>query len=150
MNKPAKVLIADDVEAISALIQSFLPAAAFETRVAHDGAQALEIFLEWRPEVVLLDIMMPIQSGYQVLKAIRAQGADTVVVMLTSRSSQDDVVSCSKIGIDGYLVKPIRPKSLRAAVLKGLARHDPERAKALAELLAVAPDMDGANQRRLS
>ena len=150
MTKPATVLIADDVEAISALIQSFLPPAAFEARVVTDGAKALEEFQQWRPEVVLLDIMMPIMSGYQVLKSIRAESEEAVVIMLTSRSSQDDVLSCSKEGIDGYLVKPIRPRTLQAAILKGIAKRDPERAKALAELVAVAPDMEGANRRRLS
>ena len=73
MTKPAKVLIADDVEAICALIQNFLPTAAFETRVASDGSAALEICRQWRPEVILLDIMMPIMSGFEVLKAIRAE-----------------------------------------------------------------------------
>lgn len=150
MTKPVTVLIADDVEAISAMIQSFLPPAAFETRVVHDGGQALEMYEEWKPEVVLLDIMMPIQSGYQVLKAIRTKDQDTVVIMLTSRSAQDDVLGCSKVGIDGYLVKPIRPRALQAAVLKALAKRDPARAKALVETVAVAPDVEGANRRRLS
>ncbi len=150
MIKPATVLIADDVEAISALIQSFLPLTAFEVRVASDGQKALETYLEWRPDVVLLDIMMPIMSGYQVLKSIRAEkDDDPVIIMLTSRNTQDDVLSCSKIGIDGYLVKPIRPKGLRANILEALALRDPERAKALAELTAVTPDVEGANRRRL-
>jgi DNA-binding response OmpR family regulator len=149
MTKPVTVLIADDVEAIAALIQSFLPPGVFETRVAHDGQEALDIFEQWRPEVVLLDIMMPILSGYQVLKAIRAKDDQAVIIMLTSRNTQDDVLSCSKEGINAYMVKPIRARALQAKILEGIACSDPERAKALAEMVIDAPETDGANRRRL-
>jgi DNA-binding response OmpR family regulator len=109
-----KVLIAEDKGDIRALYQKALPDEGFEKIWAADGEEALALYEKHRPDVVLLDIMMPAKSGYQVLKEIRRDFKDdqTAVIMATALSGEEDVRDCLTLGIQGYIVKPFDRKTL--------------------------------------
>lgn len=111
-----KVLIADDDRAVHKMYAHGLLDDLYEKKIVVNGQEALEVFESWRPDVVVLDIMMPIMSGYQTLKAIRdkekGSKKPTPVVMVTALASKNDIMDCIKLGIQGYLVKPVKPHEL--------------------------------------
>lgn len=104
-----KILIAEDEKDICAIYDAALPSEVFEKQFCANGAEALQLYDTWRPEIMVLDIYMPLMTGYDVLKTIREQYQDrnTTIVMSTSLSGQNDVLSCVKLGIDGYIIKPL-------------------------------------------
>ncbi len=107
-----KVLIAEDDAALHELYRAGLNGDLYDLRFALNGNEALEEWASWKPDVVLLDIMMPIMSGFVALKEIRRRekgtGRVTPVIVSTSLSDKRDVIDCVKVGIQGYLVKPVK------------------------------------------
>jgi two-component system, OmpR family, phosphate regulon response regulator PhoB len=117
------LLIADDDEDILMLVQLRLARSGFEVIVARDGQEALDLARERRPDLAVLDWMMPRLSGVEVLRAIRA-GADTAgipVIMLTARASEADVQEGIAAGADDYVAKPFSPQELAGRVQSILA-----------------------------
>lgn len=104
-----RILIAEDEKDICAIYNTALPDHVFEKQFCSNGAEALRLYDTWHPEIMVLDIYMPIMTGYDVLKKIREdyQDRNTTIVMSTSLSGQNDVLSCVKLGIDGYIIKPL-------------------------------------------
>lgn len=115
---PVKVLVAEDSKVFRRMIDASLNEALYEKRFVPDGEKALEEIARWRPDVLLLDMMMPVMSGYAVLKKIRedekSAGVKRIlpVVMLTGVSDKQSILDCGKLGIHGYVVKPFKPEDI--------------------------------------
>ena len=108
------VLIADDEPLMTELLEFRLTARGYQTVVAHDGREALAKLDECNPAAVVLDMMMPVHDGFEVLRRMRASTAHaaTPVIMLTARRGEADVVGALELGADDYLVKPFLPEEL--------------------------------------
>ncbi len=117
------VLIVEDDANIRELLQLYLEKDGYAVTLAADGGQGLEKFRAIKPDLVLLDVMMPVMDGWEVCKAIRAEG-DTPVIMLTAKGETDDKVQGLKAGADDYITKPFEMKELLARIEAVLRRSD--------------------------
>ena len=115
------VLIVEDDRNIAELLQMYLEKEGYAVTVAHDGGQGLSKFRAIRPDLVLLDVMMPVMDGWAVCRAIRAEG-NTPVIMLTAKSQTDDKVQGLKTGADDYITKPFEMKEVLARIEAVLRR----------------------------
>jgi DNA-binding response OmpR family regulator len=111
-----KVLICDDDPLLVDLVQYRLASRGFDVVVAQDGGEAMARMESDRPDAVVLDAMMPVLDGYEVLRRIRENPAtaSVPVVMLTARRQEQDVLSALELGADDYMVKPFIPDELVA------------------------------------
>lgn len=119
------VLIVDDDVNICEVINMYLKSSGYETRIANDGKKAQELFLECKPDLVLLDMMLPNIDGIDVLKWIRRDWS-TPVIMLTAKGDTFDKVLALELGADDYVVKPFEPKELLARVKAVMRRYTVE------------------------
>ena len=117
------VLIVEDDPNIRELLQIYLEKDGYAVTTASDGGQGLAKFRAIRPNLVLLDVMMPVMDGWTVCKAIRADG-NTPVIMLTAKGELDDKVTGLKAGADDYITKPFEMKELLARIEAVLRRSD--------------------------
>ena len=115
------VLIVEDDKNIAELLQMYLEKEGYAVTVAHDGGQGLSKFRAIRPDIVLLDVMMPVMDGWTGCKAIRAD-SQTPVIMLTAKSETDDKVAGLKSGADDYITKPFEMKEVLARIEAVLRR----------------------------
>ncbi|MBU5486280.1 response regulator transcription factor [Clostridium sp. MSJ-11] len=123
--KIAKILIVDDDENICEIIKMYLENSGYATKTSNDGKGAQEHFLEYKPDLVLLDIMLPNMDGIDVLKWIR-KDYETPVIMLTAKGETFDKVLGLELGADDYIVKPFEPKELLARIKAVLRRYNSE------------------------
>ncbi|AAK81156.1 DNA-binding response OmpR family regulator [Clostridium acetobutylicum] len=121
----AKVLIVDDDENICEVIKLYLESSGYATKISNDGKSAQNVFVEYKPDIVLLDIMLPQEDGIDVLKWIR-KADNTPVIMLTAKGETFDKVLTLELGADDYIVKPFEPKELVARVKAVLRRANSE------------------------
>lgn len=123
----AKILVIDDDENIVRLLSMYLANAGFEMVSANDGSEGLTLFSTFSPDLVLLDVMMPVINGWEVLGLIRKQST-IPVIMLTSRDMVDDKVKGFSLGADDYVVKPFEPREviarIQARLLRGQSSSD--------------------------
>lgn len=122
-NKMGKILIVDDDENISEVINMYLMNSYYETRVTYNGKDACTLFNEFKPELVLLDMMLPGMDGIEVLKWIR-KNSEIPVIMLTAKGDTFDKVLALELGADDYIVKPFDPKELLARVKAVMRRYN--------------------------
>jgi DNA-binding response OmpR family regulator len=117
-----KILIADDEPNIVVSLEYLMKRAGYEVIVARDGQQAIDAVRRERPRLVLLDVMMPGKSGYDVCTEIRADETlrDTLVLMLTAKGRDTDVDKGLGVGADAYMTKPFSTKELAAKVAEML------------------------------
>ena len=110
----AAILVADDDALLLQLVEHKLKARGFEVRCAKDGESALEMANEHRPDLIVLDGMMPGLDGTEVLRRLHAMPATSKVpvIMLTARKQEQDIVSALSLGARDYLVKPFMPEEL--------------------------------------
>lgn len=120
----AKLLLIDDDQELCQLLQEYLTAEGFSVDLAHDGQQALEQVQKVPYAAIILDVMLPIRSGFEVLKELR-QNYSTPVLMLTAKGDTIDRVVGLEIGADDYLPKPCDPRELVARVRAVLRRAAP-------------------------
>jgi two-component system response regulator MtrA len=124
----ARIMVVDDDTAISEMIGIILRGEGYEPEFASDGAEAMELFRSMRPDLVLLDLMLPGIDGIQVCSAIRSESG-VPIIMLTAKGETADVVQGLESGADDYIVKPFNPKELVARIRTRL-RPTPEAAAA--------------------
>ncbi len=125
-----RVLVVDDDAALSEMLGIVLRGEGFEPVFCGDGAEALEAFRDSKPDLVLLDLMLPGRDGIDVCRAIRAESG-TPIVMLTAKSDTVDVVVGLESGADDYVVKPFKPKELVARIRARIRRNDDSPAQVL-------------------
>ena len=112
---PLKILVADDEASIRRILETRLRMQGHEVAAAEDGAQALEIFRGFEPDVVVLDVMMPVLDGFAVTERIRAQ-SEVPIILLTALGDVADRITGLQLGADDYMVKPFSPKELEARI----------------------------------
>ena len=117
------VLVVEDDRNISDLLHLYLEKEGYAVTTAFDGGEGLNKFRAIKPDLVLLDVMMPVMDGWSVCKAIRAEGK-TPVIMLTAKSETDDKVQGLKSGADDYITKPFEMKEVLARIEAVLRRSD--------------------------
>ena len=120
-----KILIVDDDENICEVIKMYLETTGYNVKVAHDGKAAKEEFVNFSPNLVVLDMMLPGIDGMEVLKWIR-KDINVPVIMLTAKGETFDKVLALEIGADDYVVKPFEPKELLARVKAVMRRYSGE------------------------
>jgi DNA-binding response OmpR family regulator len=119
-----KLLLIDDDKELTQLINEYLTAEGFEVDMVHDGQQALDIPDPEKYAAIVLDVMLPVKSGFEVLKQLRKK-CQTPVLMLTARGDTIDRVIGLEIGADDYLPKPCDPRELVARIRAVLRRAVP-------------------------
>jgi two-component system, OmpR family, response regulator MtrA len=119
-----RILVVDDDTALAEMIGIVLRGEGYEPFFSHDGATAVSAFEQLKPDLVLLDLMLPGLDGIQVCRAIR-ELSGTPIIMLTAKSDTADVVQGLESGADDYIVKPFNPKELVARIRTRL-RPSPE------------------------
>jgi DNA-binding response OmpR family regulator len=119
------VLVVDDEPTIAEVVARYLERAGYRTRVAGDGPSALEAAASQRPDLVVLDLMLPGLDGLEVMRRLREQDGDRVaVILLTAKGEESDRVIGLRRGADDYVVKPFSPAELVARVDAVLRRTD--------------------------
>jgi two-component system, OmpR family, response regulator MtrA len=141
-----KVLVVDDDLALAEMLGIVLRGEGFEPIFCSDGAKALGAFRESRPDIVLLDLMLPGKDGVDVCRLIRAESG-TPIVMLTAKSDTVDVVVGLEAGADDYIVKPFKPKELVARVRARIRRNE-EPTPAGLQIGDLAIDVTGHSVQR--
>jgi len=108
------VLLVDDNDDNLRIMREILVARGFDVRIAHDGPSALKLLEQQRPDVILLDVMMPEMDGMEVLDRIKAspEMADIPVILVTAKSQDEDLLTGYKFGADYYITKPFTAKQL--------------------------------------
>lgn len=122
MTAKQKILIIDDDENISELIALYLTKECFDTKKIHNGLEALEAVKNYRPNLILLDLMLPGIDGYQVCREIRAKYT-TPIIILSAKGEVFDKVLGLELGADDYIMKPFNSKELVARVKAVLRRY---------------------------
>ncbi|HWM56227.1 MAG TPA: MtrAB system response regulator MtrA [Pseudonocardia sp.] len=127
----SRVLVVDDDPALAEMLTIVLRGEGFDTAVVADGTRALPAVRELRPDVVLLDLMLPGMNGIDVCRAIRVESG-VPIVMLTAKTDTVDIVLGLESGADDYIVKPFKPKELVARIRARVRRTETEPAEQLA------------------
>ncbi|MBL8925368.1 MAG: response regulator transcription factor [Pseudonocardia sp.] len=126
----SRVLVVDDDPALAEMLTIVLRGEGFDTAVVGDGTRALPAVRDLRPDVVLLDLMLPGMNGIDVCRAIRTESG-VPIVMLTAKTDTVDIVLGLESGADDYVVKPFKPKELVARIRARVRRTDAEPAEQL-------------------
>lgn len=122
MAEKQRILIVDDDENIAELISLYLMKECYETYIVNDGEEALKIFPEFKPNLILLDLMLPGIDGYQVCRELRAT-SQVPIIMLSAKGEIFDKVLGLELGADDYMIKPFDSKELVARVKAVLRRY---------------------------
>lgn len=128
-----KILIVDDDNNIAELISLYLTKECYDTKIVNDGEQALIAFEHYKPNMLLLDLMLPGIDGYQVCREIRAK-SDVPIIMLSAKGEVFDKVLGLELGADDYILKPFDSKELVARVKAVLRRFQPAKQEAYASV----------------
>ncbi|MCL6560093.1 MAG: response regulator transcription factor [Firmicutes bacterium] len=122
METKCKILVIDDDLNICDLLRLYLVNDGHDVFFAHTGSEGVDAFQREKPDLVILDIMLPVISGWEVCRLLR-QRSDVPIIMLTARDSSDDKVSGLDMGADDYVIKPFDPKEVAARVRANLRKR---------------------------
>lgn len=128
-----KIVVVEDDINIAELLRLYLEKDGFEVRIAHDGGEGLRLAETEKPDLVMLDIMLPVMDGWQVCKSLR-KTSKVPIIMLTAKGETEDKVMGLEMGADDYIVKPFEVKELLArvhAVLRRTGEEIPQQGKKL-------------------
>ena len=127
MAEKQRVMIVDDDANIAELISLYLAKECYETKIVYDGEEALKVFPEFRPNIILLDLMLPGMDGYQVCRELRTT-SQVPIIMLSAKGEIFDKVLGLELGADDYLPKPFHLAELNARIKSVIRRnqHDGE------------------------
>jgi DNA-binding response OmpR family regulator len=123
-----KILVVDDKPELRTLLKSYLSQEGFEVAIAGDGREALFVTRNEKPDLIILDLMMPEMGGYDFMRAYSRE-ADTPIIILTAKLEENDKVLGLELGADDYVTKPFSPRELTArvrAVLRRMEKSDQE------------------------
>ncbi len=120
MEKP-RILVVDDEQSIRNLVTAYLPKEEYEVFTAADGKTGLQAAREHKPDLIILDIMLPQMDGIEMLTRLRRE-SDAYVILLTARSDETDKIVGLSVGADDYVTKPFSPRELAARVQAALRR----------------------------
>jgi two-component system OmpR family response regulator len=137
---PLRALVVDDEESLTDLLSMALRYEGWEVKFAGDGQKALTIAREFRPDVIVLDVMLPDIDGFQVLTRLRNDGLQTPILFLTAKDSLDDRIAGLTVGGDDYVTKPFSLEEL-VARLRGLIRRSTLSATAADDSFIVVGDL---------
>ena len=126
---PQTILIVDDEKRLVSLVESYLTQEGYRVATAYNGKEALVLAEKEKPDLIILDIMMPEMNGYDFMRVHRAEN-DTPIIMLTAKVEDDDKVIGLELGADDYVTKPFKPRELMARVRNVLRRAGKNEAKA--------------------
>ncbi|WP_460943107.1 MtrAB system response regulator MtrA [Okibacterium endophyticum] len=143
----ARILVVDDDTALAEMIGIVLRTEGFEPSFCADGSSALESFHENKPDLVLLDLMLPGVDGIEVCRLIR-QESGIPILMLTAKSDTADVVKGLESGADDYMVKPFNPKELVARIRTRLRPPAPQQSQEVLQVGDLSLDVAGHEVRR--
>lgn len=117
---PVRVLVAEDDAALRRLIDMLLVSQGYEVRAVGDGTEALTVIANWRPDAIVLDIMMPKLSGLTVCRELRSspKNASIPIILLTAKSFDEDIESVMALGGITFMNKPFNPRQLMAALVE--------------------------------
>jgi len=132
---PQTVLIVDDEKRLVSLVESYLTQEGYRVATAYNGREALAVAEKEKPDLIILDIMMPEMNGYDFMREHRSQH-DTPIIMLTAKVEDDDKIIGLELGADDYVVKPFKPRELMARVRNVLRRAG--KSSPIAKTLKVA------------
>jgi len=118
-----KILIIEDDPTMQRVLKDNFEFGGCDTRVAADGASGIAAALEWKPALIILDIMLPRVNGFDVCRRIRREGLTTPIIMLTAKSQESDIVLGLNLGADDYVPKPFSLDVLLARANACLRRH---------------------------
>ncbi len=119
-----KILVVDDEKKITRVLQAYLEREKYAVIVAHDGTVALRLARSEKPDLIILDLMLPGLSGEEVIQQLRRDGSRVPVIMLTAKSALEEKIYGLAIGADDYVVKPFSPQEVVARVKTILRRSD--------------------------
>ena len=119
------VLVVDDEPTIAEIVARYLERAGYDTSTAANGEEAVRLAFESRPDLVVLDLMLPRLDGFEVLQRLHSEGDRTPVILLTAKGEHDDKLAGLRRGADDYIVKPFSPSELVARVDAVLRRAHP-------------------------
>lgn len=136
----ARILLVDDDPEIVRLVKAYLEKAGFHVLTAHDGETALHALRREKPDLLVLDLMLPDRDGWDLTRLIRAdeQLAGTPIIMLTARVADSDKIVGLEIGADDYITKPFNPREIVARVRALLRRSQRNNQTAKSQILQVA------------
>jgi len=119
------ILVAEDQRTISNLIEYKLKNSGYNVIVVGDGLSALKKVKTLKPDLILLDVMMPLMTGFEVLAALKKEKAtqDIPVIVLTAQNREDDVLRGLELGADDYILKPFSPSEVVARIKTALLRN---------------------------
>ncbi len=138
MSARKKILVVDDDPDVLLLLRVTLAARDFEPSLAGDGQTALRRIEADRPDLVLLDVMMPVMDGWAVLEALANRRRPTPVVVVSAKAGEADVARALRLGALDYITKPFVPEELVARVIAALRSNPKDRDRRRIELLASA------------
>ncbi len=115
------MLIADDNKQINSILEEYSKKEGFTTKIALDGREALDIFEKYHPDIILLDVMMPLVDGFEVCREIR-KTSNVPIIMITARGEDFEKIMGLDIGADDYILKPFSPAEVMARVRAVLRR----------------------------
>jgi DNA-binding response OmpR family regulator len=122
-----RLLLVEDEPALARGLSDTLRGQGFEVHLAEDGQRGLDVALTVRPDLVLLDVMLPKVNGFEVCRRLRAQGVDVPIIMLTAKGQEEDIILGLNLGADDYITKPFRTGELIARARALLRRRGADR-----------------------
>jgi DNA-binding response OmpR family regulator len=148
MTTPARILIVDDEPAIVRVVRDELTFEGFQVESAPDGVTGLARAREWRPSVLLLDVMLPGMNGFDVCRELRRECGPIWIIMLTVRNQEVDRVRGLELGADDYVAKPFSLRELVARVKVGLRRETTSTAPDVLAFGSIEVDLRAHRVRR--
>ena len=130
-----KILIAEDDKRMQMAYETGLPASIFEISIVSNGQEALQAYASLEPDIIILDILMPLMNGYETLRTIREEFKDrtTVIIMATAVADKEEIMACIKHGINDYILKPFELKEIAKKILQCYQQVNPDKARAADE-----------------
>ena len=135
-----RILVVEDERNIVELVQLYLTNEGYEVLAAHDGREAIRLVRSEKPDLVVLDLMLPELDGFEVCRRLRQVGNDLPIIMLTARDDDVDKIVGLELGADDYVTKPFNPRELVARVRAVLRRFERKTKRSLLRLGNVTVD----------